>query len=58
VGWSICSEACFENGVIEVDDPRDGRIFKVNGQRLKLALDRFVPKEETNSLEDSVYRDE
>ena len=48
----------FENGAIEVDDPRDGRIFKVNGQRLKPALDRFVPEEETISLEDPVYRDE
>uniref|UniRef100_A0A2N9GLJ5 RNA-directed DNA polymerase n=1 Tax=Fagus sylvatica TaxID=28930 RepID=A0A2N9GLJ5_FAGSY len=48
----------FENGAIEVEDPRDGRIFKVNGQRLKPALDRFVPEEETISLEDPVYRDE
>uniref|UniRef100_A0A2N9GKZ8 Reverse transcriptase domain-containing protein n=1 Tax=Fagus sylvatica TaxID=28930 RepID=A0A2N9GKZ8_FAGSY len=48
----------FENGAIEVDDPRDGLIFKVNGQRLKPALDRFVLEEETISLEDPVYRDE
>ena len=48
----------FENGAIEVEDPRDGRIFKVNGQRLKPALDRFVPEEETISLENPVYRDE
>jgi hypothetical protein len=39
-------------------DPRDGRIFKVNGQRLKPALDRFVPEEETISLEDPIYVDE
>ena len=25
----------FENGAIKVEDPRDGRIFKVNGQKLK-----------------------
>jgi hypothetical protein len=47
----------FENGAIEVEDPRDGWIFKVNGQRLKPTLDRFVPEEETISLEDPVYRD-
>ena len=48
----------FENGAIEVEDLRDGQIFKVNGQRLKLALDRFVPEEEKISLEDPVFRDE
>ena len=48
----------FKNGAIEVEDPRDRRIFKVNGQRLKPALVRFVPEEETISLEDPVYRDE
>jgi hypothetical protein len=48
----------FENGAIEVEDPRDGWIFKVNGQRLKPILDRFMSKEETISLEDPVYRDE
>jgi hypothetical protein len=48
----------FENGAIEVEDPRDGRIFKVNGQRLKPALDRFVPEEKTISWEDPIYRDE
>jgi hypothetical protein len=45
----------FENGAIEVEDPRDGRTFKVNGQRLKPSLDRFVLEEETISLEDLVY---
>uniref|UniRef100_A0A2N9EZX6 RNA-directed DNA polymerase n=1 Tax=Fagus sylvatica TaxID=28930 RepID=A0A2N9EZX6_FAGSY len=39
-----------EHGAIEVEDPRDGCTFKVNGQRLKPALERFVQEEETYSL--------
>uniref|UniRef100_A0A2N9HWI1 RNA-directed DNA polymerase n=1 Tax=Fagus sylvatica TaxID=28930 RepID=A0A2N9HWI1_FAGSY len=45
-----------EHGAIEVEDPRDGCTFKVNGQRLKPALERFVQEEETIPLEDPVYR--
>ncbi|XP_022899263.1 uncharacterized protein LOC111412560 [Olea europaea var. sylvestris] len=26
----------FENGTVEIEDPNDGRVFKVNGQRLKI----------------------
>jgi hypothetical protein len=47
-----------EHGVIEVEDPRDGCTFKVNGQKLKPALERFVQEEETIPLEDPVYRDD
>ena len=31
-----------KHGAIEVEDPRDGCTFKVNGQRLQPALERFV----------------
>jgi hypothetical protein len=47
-----------EHGAIEVEDPRDGCTFKVNGQRLKPALERFVQEEETIPLEDPIYRDD
>ena len=47
-----------EHGAIEVEDPRDGCTFKVNGQRLKPALERFVQEEETIPLEDPVYWDD
>jgi hypothetical protein len=47
-----------EHGAIEVEDPRDGCTFKVNGQRLKPALERFVEEEETIPLEDPVYQDD
>ena len=47
-----------EHGAIEVEDPRDGCTFKVNAQRLKPALERFVQKKETIPLEDPVYLDD
>ena len=47
----------FKHGVVVVKDPRDGRILKVNGQRLKPYLAGVVPEEETMSLEILVYQD-
>ena len=47
----------FNHGVVVVKDLRDGRILKVNGQRLKLYLGRVVPEEETMSLEIPAYQD-
>ena len=46
----IVSEV-FNHGVVVVEDPGDGRILKVNGQRLKPFLGGVIPKEETMSLE-------
>ena len=45
----------FSHGTVVVKDPRDGRILKVNGQRLKPFLGGVIPKEETMSLEISAY---
>ena len=42
----------FNHGTVVVEDPRDGRILKVNGQRLKPFLE-----EETMSLEILAYWD-
>ena len=47
-----------EHGAIELEDPRVGCTFKVNGQRLKPALERFVQEEETIHLKDLVYRND
>ena len=47
----------FNHGAVVVEDPRDGRILKVNGQRLKPFLGRVIPKEETMSLEILAYWD-
>ena len=31
----------FANGPVEIEDPKDGRMFKVNGQRLKILIGKF-----------------
>ena len=45
------------DGLVVVKDPRDGRILKVNGQRLKPFLGGVIPEEETVSMEIPTYWD-
>ena len=47
----------FNCGAVVVEDPRDGRILKVNGQRLKPFLEGVISEEETMSLEIPAYWD-
>ena len=47
----------FPHGAVEVEDPKDGRIFKVNGQRLKPFFDAKIPIAEDIPLADPSYRD-
>ena len=47
----------FNHGVVVVEDLGDGRILKVNGQRLKPFLVGVIPEEETMSLEIPAYWD-
>ena len=47
----------FNHGAVVVKDPRDGRILKINGQRLKPFLGGVIPEEETTSLEILAYWD-
>ena len=47
----------FNNGAVVVEDPRDDRILKVNGQRLKPYLGRVITEEETMSMEIPAYWD-
>ena len=44
----------FPNGAVEVKDPKDGRVFKVNGQRLKHYIER-LPEPEEITLVAPVY---
>lgn len=46
----------FANGTVEIEDPKDGKIFKVNGQCLKVLIDRQVPEMEDIPLVDPVYQ--
>jgi hypothetical protein len=47
----------FPHGAVEVEDPKDGNIFKVNGQRLKPFLDLkdSLVSEEVMTLHDPHY---
>ena len=47
----------FNHEAVVVEDPRDGRILKVNGKRLKPFLEGVIPEEETMSLEILAYWD-
>lgn len=43
------------HGAIEIEDPKNGNTFKLNGQRLKLFLELKIPEIEEMSLEDPTY---
>ena len=45
----------FLHGAIEIENPRDGKIFKVNGHRLKPSLENFTAEEDSFSLEEPSY---
>ena len=45
----------FSYGTVEIENPKDGNIFKVNGHRLKPFLEGFEPELESTPLEDLNY---
>ena len=47
----------FNHGAVVVEDPKDGRIVKVNGQSLKPFLRGVILEQETMSLEILTYWD-
>ena len=47
----------FPYGAIEIENPKTGSIFKVNGQCLKPFLENFSQEEESINLEDPFYQD-
>jgi len=48
----------YPHGAVDVFNPKDGKIFKVNGQRLKPFLENFNEEEEVANLVDPVYLDD
>jgi hypothetical protein len=44
-------------GTVEIENPQNGNIFKVNGQRLKPFLENYIPEVESTPLEDPIYQD-
>lgn len=47
----------FPYGAIEIENPKNGDLFKVNGQRLKPFLELRTPEVEEILLDDHVYQD-
>jgi hypothetical protein len=45
----------FSHGAIEIEDPKNGNIFKVNGQRVKPFLELRSSEIEATLLEDPIY---
>ena len=45
------------NGAVEIENPKNGNIIKVNGQRLKSFLENFDRHESIEELVDPVYQD-
>ena len=44
-------------GAMEIENPKNGKIFKVNGQRLKPFLEHFNRQESSEELVDPLYQD-
>ena len=44
-------------GPVEIENPKNGKIFKVNGQRLKPFLENFDHQECSAELVDPIYQD-
>ena len=47
----------YPHGAIEIENPKNGDTFKVNGQRLKPFLELEPPEVEEVQLDDPVYQD-
>jgi hypothetical protein len=47
----------FPHGAVEIEDPRNGQVSKVNGQRLKPFLEFPQNSEEVMILHDPFYRE-
>jgi hypothetical protein len=47
----------FSHGAIEIEDPKNGNTFKVNGQQVKPFLELRSSEVETTLLEDPIYLD-
>ena len=45
-------------GAVEIENPKNGKIFKVNGQRLKPFMENFDRQEGSEELVDPLYQDD
>ena len=47
----------YNHHAIEIENPKNGNIFKVNEQHLNPFLEKFSQVEESINLEDPIYQD-
>ena len=47
----------YPHGAVDIENPQNGNIFKVNGQRLKPFVEMFNPEVDESLLEDPIYSD-
>ena len=47
----------YSHGAVDIENPQNGNIFKVNGQRLKPFVELLSPLVDESLLEDPVYQD-
>ena len=58
--WALYYKQVFGHGAMQIENPYNGNVFKVNGQRLKLFYEGFVAlgsdKESTRVIRRSISR--
>ena len=50
-------KVAYPYGTVEIENPENGKSFKVNGQRLKPFLEHFDHQESSENLVDPLYQD-
>ena len=54
---SFVVKVVYPYGAVEIENPENGKSFKVNGQRLKPFLEHFDRQESSEELVDPLYQD-
>ena len=57
--WSgpFIGKHVYPYGAFDIENPKNGNVFKVNGHRLKAYFDNFPSEDESIGLGDPVYKD-
>ena len=54
---SFIVKVVYRNDAVEIENPKNGKSFKVNGQCLKPFLEHFDHQETSEELVDPLYQD-
>ena len=53
---SIYCETCVSLQGLDIENPKNDNVFKVNGHRLKAYFDNFLSENESIGLNDPIYK--